>query len=257
MDLYDPEANLIYHGTANPGPWNPDIRPGDNKWTCGIFARNPETGEARWFYQWSPHDVHDWDGINEQILLDLDLNGSKRKVLVRCERNGYVYVMDRLSGEVLSATPFVHITTTKGVDLKTGRLQFIAEKAPGTGRIVRDICPFAAGAKDWQPTAFSPKTGLVYIPHNNMCEDAEGTEVSYIAGTPYVGTMFACMRDREAIAGIHGVGSGCGKACLQDQREIPGVERNGRHGRRCHVLWNDGWLVQSDSRANRPGALAT
>ena len=184
---YDPEANLIYYGTANPGPWNPDIRPGDNKWTCGIFARNPETGEARWFYQWSPHDVHDWDGINEQILVDLDVNGSKRKVLIRCERNGYVYVMDRLSGEVLSATPFVHITTTKGVDLKTGRLQFIAEKAPGTGRIVRDICPFAAGAKDWQPTAFSPKTGLVYIPHNNMCEDAEGTEVSYIAGTPYVG----------------------------------------------------------------------
>jgi lanthanide-dependent methanol dehydrogenase len=184
---YDPEANLIYYGTANPGPWNPDIRPGDNKWTCGIFARNPENGEARWFYQWSPHDVHDWDGINEQILLDLDLNGNKRKVLVRCERNGYVYVMDRLTGEVLSATPYVHITTTKGVDLKTGRLQFIAEKAPGTGRIVRDICPFAAGAKDWQPTAFSPKTGLVYIPHNNMCEDAEGTEVSYIAGTPYVG----------------------------------------------------------------------
>ncbi len=185
---YDPEANLIYYGTANPGPWNPDIRPGDNKWTCGIFARNPENGEARWFYQWSPHDVHDWDGINEQILLDLDLNGNKRKVLVRCERNGYVYILDRLTGEVLSATPYVHITTTRGVDLKTGRLQFIAEKAPGTGRIVRDICPFAAGAKDWQPTAFSPKTGLVYIPHNNMCEDAEGTEVSYIAGTPYVGS---------------------------------------------------------------------
>jgi PQQ-dependent dehydrogenase (methanol/ethanol family) len=185
---YDPEANLIYHGTGNPGPWNPDIRPGDNKWTCGLFARDADTGEAKWFYQWSPHDVHDWDGINEQILLDLDLNGSKRKVLVRAERNGYVYVMDRLTGQVLSATPFAHITTTKGVDLKTGRLQYIAEKAPGTGRIVRDICPFSAGAKDWQPTAFSPKTGLIYIPHNNMCEDTEGTEVSYIAGTPYVGT---------------------------------------------------------------------
>ena len=134
---YDPEANLIYYGTANPGPWNPDIRPGDNKWTCGLFARDPDTGEAKWFYQWSPHDVHDWDGINEQILLDLDLNGSRRKVLVRAERNGYVYVMDRLKGEVLSATPYVHITTTRGVDLKTGRLQYIAEMAPGTGRIVR------------------------------------------------------------------------------------------------------------------------
>ena len=184
---YDPEANLIYYGTANPGPWNPDIRPGDNKWTCGIFARDPDSGEARWFYQWSPHDVYDWDGINEQILLDLNFNGSKRKVLVRSERNGYVYVLDRLTGEVLSATPYVHITTTKGVDLKTGELRYIPEMAPGTGRIVRDICPFAAGAKDWQPTAFSPRTGLIYIPHNNMCEDVEGTEVSYIAGTPYVG----------------------------------------------------------------------
>jgi lanthanide-dependent methanol dehydrogenase len=184
---YDPESNLVYYGTSNPGPWNPEIRPGDNKWTSGIFARDADTGEAKWFYQWSPHDVHDWDGINEQILLDLDLNGRKRKVLLRAERNGYFYVLDRLTGEVLSATPFAHITTTRGVDLKTGRLQAIPEKALGTGRIVRDICPFSAGAKDWQPTAFSQKTGLVYIPHNNMCQDAEGTEVSYISGTPYVG----------------------------------------------------------------------
>jgi lanthanide-dependent methanol dehydrogenase len=184
---YDPESNLVYYGTSNPGPWNPEVRPGDNKWTSGIFARDADTGEAKWFYQWTPHDVHDWDGINEQILLDLDLNGSKRKVLLRAERNGYFYVLDRLTGEVLSATPFAHITTTRGVDLKTGRLQAIPEKAIGTGRIVRDICPFSAGAKDWQPTAFSQKTGLVYIPHNNMCEDAEGTEVSYISGTPYVG----------------------------------------------------------------------
>ena len=227
---YDPEANLIYYGTANPGPWNPDIRPGDNKWTCGIFARNPENGEARWFYQWSPHDVHDWDGINEQILVDLDVNGSKRKVLIRCERNGYVYVMDRLSGEVLSATPFVHITTTKGVDLKTGRLQFIAEKAPGTGRIVRDICPFAAGAKDWQPTAFSPKTGLVYIPHNNMCEDAEGTEVSYIAARRMWETMFGCMRDREAIAGSTRLGIRLRRSpCSRSKRDSPcGAERSPR-----------------------------
>ena len=76
---YDPEANLIYYGTGNPGPWNPDIRPGDNKWTCGIFARDADTGEARWAYQWTPHDVHDWDGINEQILLDLDSMAASAK----------------------------------------------------------------------------------------------------------------------------------------------------------------------------------
>jgi len=185
---YDPELNLIYHGTANPGPWNADQRPGDNKWTCGIFARNPDNGEARWFYQWSPHDLHDYDGINENLLLDMPVNGQMRKVLVRPERNGYLYVLDRTTGEVLSATPYVHITSTKGVDLQSGRLIYAEDKKPEIGKVVRDICPAAPGAKDWQPSAFSPQTGLLYIPHNNLCMDWEEVEVSYIAGTPFVGT---------------------------------------------------------------------
>jgi PQQ-dependent dehydrogenase (methanol/ethanol family) len=184
---YDPETNLIYYGTANPGPWNPDQRPGDNKWTSGIFARNADSGEAVWFYQWSPHDLHDYDGINEQILVELPINGQQRKVLIRPERNGYVYVLDRTTGEVLSATPFVHITTSKGVDLKSGRLIYNEEKKPEVGKVVRDICPFSPGGKDWEPSAFSPKTGLLYIPATNCCEDVEGVEANYIAGTPYVG----------------------------------------------------------------------
>src|SRR5215213_6632831 len=184
---YDPELDLIYHGTANPGPWNPDQRPGDNKWTSGNFARRPDTGEAVWFYQWAPHDLFDYDGINEQLLLDLPVNGQPRKVLVRPERTGYVYVLDRTTGEVLSANPFVHITSTKGVDLKTGELIHVEEKKPVMGRVVRDICPAAPGGKDWNPSAFSPRTGLLYIPHNNLCMDFEGLEANYIAGTPYVG----------------------------------------------------------------------
>ena len=186
---YDPDLNLIYYGTANPGPWNPEVRPGDNKWTAGVFARNPDTGEAVWFYQMSPHDLYDWDGINEDILLDLNLKGSMRKVLVRPDRNGYVYVIDRTTGEVLSANPFAYINATTGVDLKTGALQRVSEKAIHTGQVVKDICPVAPGAKDWQPSSFSPRTGLIYIPHQNMCMDVEGTEANYIAGTPYVGTI--------------------------------------------------------------------
>ena len=184
---YDPEQNLIFYGTANPGPWNPDQRPGDNKWTCGIFARNPDTGEARWFYQFTPHDLHDYDSINEQILLDLPINGQTRKVLVRPERNGYVYVIDRTTGQVLSANAFGYITATKGVDLNTGKLIENPEMKPEVGKVVRNICPAAPGAKDWQPSAFSPNTGLVYIPHQNLCMDSEGLEANYIAGTPYVG----------------------------------------------------------------------
>jgi len=247
---YDPDLNLIYYGTSNPGVWNAELRPGDNKWTCGVFARNPDTGQARWFYQFNPHDLWDHDGVNENIVLDLPINGSVtanqspnpvasavssgqesdalrtvratiaasagasgtgdtlttpkgfasettqaapaasgglRKVIVSAQRNGYVYVIDRASGEVLSATPFIRITSTKGVDLKTGRIIENEDKKPETGKTIRDISPAAPGAKDWQPCAWSPRTNLLYIPHQNLAMDFEGIEPNYIEGTPYVG----------------------------------------------------------------------
>jgi PQQ-dependent dehydrogenase (methanol/ethanol family) len=184
---YDPDLDLLYYGTGNPGPWNPHQRPGDNKWTAGVFARDPDTGMARWAYQWSPHDVHDYDGINENVLLDLPIGGRTRKVLVRPERNGYVYVVDRATGQVLSADTFVHVTASLGVDLRTGKYLPNPAKEPQLNRPVRDICPASPGAKDWQPSAFSPRTGLLYLPHNNLCEDVVAHEAGYIAGTPYVG----------------------------------------------------------------------
>ena len=184
---YDPESNLIFYGTGNPGVWNPELRPGDNKWSAGIFARNPDTGEAVWFYQASPHDLYDHDEVNENVLVDLPIDGQSRKVILHPGRNGYMYVMDRSNGQVLSATPFAHITASKGVDLQSGRLIENEEKKPSTGKVVREICPSSPGAKDWQPSAFSPVTGLLYIPHQNLCMDYEGIEANYIAGTPYVG----------------------------------------------------------------------
>ncbi len=191
---YDPESNMLYHGTANPGPWNAEERPGDNKWTAGIFARDLDSGEALWFYQWSPHDHYDYDGINENLLLDLPVNGSQRKVLLHPDRNGYVYVLDRTTGEVLSAKPFAPTTTSRYVDLKTGLLQYVDEKRPRFGTVVREICPAAPGAKDWQPSSFSPATGLVYIPQNNLCMDEESTEANYIQGTPYLGSSVRIYR---------------------------------------------------------------
>ena len=107
----------------------------------------PDTGEAVWAYQWSPHDLWDYDGINEQILLDLPIGGRTRQVLVRPERNGYIYVLDRITGEVLSADPFVHVTATLGIDLKTGRPRENPRKKPALGIVTRDICPAAPGAQ--------------------------------------------------------------------------------------------------------------
>jgi PQQ-dependent dehydrogenase (methanol/ethanol family) len=184
---YDPDQNLIFYGTANPGPWNPNQRPGDNKWTAGVFARDADTGEARWFYQWNPHDLHDWDGINENILVDLNWKGQQRKVLVHPDRNGLVYVVDRTTGEVLSANFYHVVNSHEGVDLTTGRIKVKSDKYPIQDQVIRNSCPTAPGAKDWSPSSFSHKTGLLYIPHNNLCMDWESVEANYIEGTPYVG----------------------------------------------------------------------
>jgi len=185
---YDPVLDLVYYGTANPGPWNAEQRPGDNKWTATIFARKPATGEAVWAYQTAPHDAHDYDSVNELVLLDLEIEGRARQVVVRPDRTGYVYVLDRTTGEVISATPFVHITTSNGIDRATGRLRYVDAKRPQVGKVVRDICPAPPGGKDWQPSAWSPRTRLLYIPHQNLCADSESTDVGYIAGTPFVGS---------------------------------------------------------------------
>jgi PQQ-dependent dehydrogenase (methanol/ethanol family) len=186
---YDPETNLIFYGTGSPGPWNAEQRPGDNKWTSGLFARDADTGQAKWFYQFSPHDAHGYGGVNENLLLSVPVNGEARKVLARADRNGYLYLIDRATGEVLAADPFAPVNASLGLDFKSGRLKVNAAKLPEVGRVVRDICPSASGAKDWNPSAFSPRTGLIYIPHQNLCMDWESVQANYIAGTPYLGAQ--------------------------------------------------------------------
>jgi PQQ-dependent dehydrogenase (methanol/ethanol family) len=184
---FDPALHMIYYGTGNPGPWNPEQRPGDNKWTAGFFARDVRTGHARWFYQSSPHDLFDHDDVNESILLDMAVGGRRREVLVRPGRTGYMYVMDRRTGEVLSADPYATVNSSLGVDRATGRLVPNPEKVPRPGRVVRNICPAPPGGKDWNPSAYSPRTGLLYVPHLNLCMDHGLTEANYVAGTPYLG----------------------------------------------------------------------
>jgi PQQ-dependent dehydrogenase (methanol/ethanol family) len=204
---YDPALDLIFYGTGNPGPWNPEQRQGDNKWTAGVFARRPENGQAVWYYQWSPHDLYDYDGVNENVLFEADLAGQRRRLLVHPDRNGYMYVLDRTTGEVLSAEPFAHVTTSHRVDLKTGKLHYNPAKEPRVGTLVQDACPAAPGAKDWQPSAFSPKTGLLYVPHNNLCQDEEAQTANYIAGTPFVGAETKFMA---------GPGKNAGEFCAWD-----------------------------------------
>jgi lanthanide-dependent methanol dehydrogenase len=184
---YDPELNLVYYGTSNPGPWNEGVRKGDNKWSCAILARDADTGELRWAFQVTPHDMWDYDAVNENILVDLPLGGTTRKALVHFDRNGYGYTLDRATGEVLVAQPFVPMNWSTGVDMKTGRPTVVPEKMTAEGKLVKDICPSLEGGKNQQPAAFSPRTGLFYVPTNNLCMDFEVRPVSYIPGTPYIG----------------------------------------------------------------------
>jgi PQQ-dependent dehydrogenase (methanol/ethanol family) len=200
---YDPEADLVYYGTASPAPRNPEQRAGDNKWTAGIFARKPDHGAARWFYQWNPHDLHGYDGTGENILVDLAVGGRARKVLLHPDSNGYLYVLDRLTGQVLSADPYVDANTIRRVDPVTGRPVSNPGKDLRVGEPTRHVCPGSAGAKGPQSSSWSPRTGLLYIPHQHLCEDVSPYDVAYIAGTPRYGVdseMFAAPnRSRGAL----------------------------------------------------------
>jgi PQQ-dependent dehydrogenase (methanol/ethanol family) len=184
---YDPALNLIYYGSGNPGPWNEDQRPGNNNWTITIFARNPDTGYAKWAYQVVPHSGWDYDQMAEDVLIDMNWGGRMRKLLINSGKTGYVMVMDRETGELLSAIPFVPVTWSKGYDLKTGIPNMVAAKETHAGLNVKGICPANVGGKNMFPTAFSPRTGLLYIPATHICMDYEGSQVNYIAGTPYLG----------------------------------------------------------------------
>ena len=192
---YDPDLNLVYYGTGNPSTWNPTQRPGDNAWSMTIFARDADTGMAKWVYQMTPHDEWDYDGVNEMILADIEVGGEMRKTLVHFDRNGFGYTLDRETGELLVAEKFdPAVNWASHVDMETGRPQVVAEYSTdqnGADVNSENICPAALGSKDQQPASFSPKTGLFYVPTNHVCMDYEPYEVSYTAGQPYVGATLS------------------------------------------------------------------
>jgi PQQ-dependent dehydrogenase (methanol/ethanol family) len=197
---YDPELNLMYYGTGNPSTWNPKQRPGDNRWSMTIFARDVDTGMARWVYQMTPHDEWDYDGVNEMILSDQEMGGQARKLLTHFDRNGLGYTLDRVTGELLVAEKYdPKVNWTSGVDMNKssptyGRPkvvdQYSTEKG-GEDVNAKGICPAALGTKDEQPAAYSPDTQLFYVPTNHVCMDYEPFKVSYTAGQPYVGATLS------------------------------------------------------------------
>jgi alcohol dehydrogenase (cytochrome c) len=192
---YDPALDLIYYGSGNPSTWNPTQRPGDNKWSLSVFARNPDTGVAKWVYQMTPHDQWDYDGVNEMILADTKVDGKMTKALVHFDRNGFAYVLDRESGALLQANKYdPKVNWATHVDLTTGIPEVVSQYAPGdqgADHNTKGVCPAALGSKDQQPASYSPLTHTFYVPTNHVCMDYEPFKVSYTAGQPYVGATLS------------------------------------------------------------------
>jgi PQQ-dependent dehydrogenase (methanol/ethanol family) len=186
---YDPELDLIYFGTGNPGPYNTEQRPGENKWTNSVLARRPRDGALVWAYQFTPHDSWDFDANAEMILTDLVVGGRTRRVLVTFNKNGFAYTLDRATGELLVAEPFTNVTWATGIDKRTGVPIVDSTKVTGASRgNVKGICPSLEGGKSpVSASAFSPRTGLFYTATNNLCMNFEATAVTRIPATPFIG----------------------------------------------------------------------
>ncbi|HEV8646354.1 MAG TPA: methanol/ethanol family PQQ-dependent dehydrogenase [Burkholderiales bacterium] len=192
---YDKALNLMYYGSGNPSTWNPAQRPGDNKWSMSIWARDVDTGQVKWVYQMTPYDEWDFDGINEMILADIPVKGKMTKALVHFDRNGFGYTLDRTNGALLVAQKYdPTVNWATHVDMRSGRPQVVSKYSTaqnGPDVNTKGVCPAALGSKDQQPAAYSPKTRLFYVPTNHVCMDYEPFEVEYVAGQPYVGATLS------------------------------------------------------------------
>ena len=173
---------VLFQQTGHPAPWNADQREGDNLWTSGLFARDARTGAAAWFDAIDPHDLYSL-GAGGGVML---ASSQGRDILIHPDADGYLYILDRTSGEIMSADPYLPVTATRGIDHATGRLVRDANFAPTRGSTTRDICPGWPAGSNALP-AFSPLTGLAYLPVAQLCMDMEPVSANYIAGTPFAG----------------------------------------------------------------------
>ena len=259
---YDPQLNLIYYGSGNPSTWNPVQRPGDNKWSMTIFARNPDTGVAKWVYQMTPHDEWDYDGINEMILADIPVKGQPTKALVHFDRNGFGYTLNRETGALLVAEKYdPKVNWATQVDMQTGRPEVVKQYSTQAGRARtttrKQICPAALGSKDQQPAAYSPKTKLFYVPTNHVCMDYEPFKVSYTAGQPYVGatlSMYPPQGDNN-LGNFIAWDAGTRQDRMVGSGAVLGVVGRTRDRRRRRVLRHARGLPEGGRQQDRQGAL--
>ncbi len=200
---YDAETNTLYWGTGNPGPWNSDLRKGDNKWSSSLVALDPDNGKIKWGFQYTPNDAWDYDGNNAPILIDVPIGGKLVKAAVTSNRNGFFYVLDRTTGEFIYAVPTIEgINWTKGLDPKTGRPEVNEAMRPlSGGKTIEPIIPGLEGGTNWFPMAYNPDLGLVYLNTNHWAMSMTAwkpEDVVYKEGDLYMGVDYQMFRlDKE------------------------------------------------------------
>lgn len=185
---YDPKLNTTYWGVGNPGPdLLGDVRRGDNLYSCSLVALDPDSGKLKWHFQFTPHDLHDWDAAEAPMLLDLNWKGRMRKLVIQANRNAFFYVLDRETGEFLMGKPFARQTWAKELDSK-GRPILMGNNEPtpdGTR-----TCPGLAGATNWMAPAYNPQTKLFYFSVQEECDVYYSAPTVYLEGKPYWGSVF-------------------------------------------------------------------
>jgi len=230
---YDPDTNLIFVGTGNPAPWNSWSRPGDNLFSSSTVAINPDTGKIVWHYQTTPHDGWDFDGVNEFVSFDYKdpKSGKTIKAGGKADRNGFFFVLDRTNGKLLNAFPFVNkITWAKGIDLKTGRPEYVDASRPGDpaksadGKKGQDVfnAPSFLGGKNQMPMAYNPTTGYFYVPANEWGMDIWNEPISYKKGAAYLGAGFTIKPlNEDYIGAMRAVDPTTGKIVWENKNFAP------------------------------------
>ncbi|HEY6896688.1 MAG TPA: PQQ-dependent methanol/ethanol family dehydrogenase [Rhodocyclaceae bacterium] len=230
---YDPDTNLLFVGTGNPGPWNSHTRPGDNLFSCSTVAIDPDTGKIVWHYQNTPHDGWDYDGVNEFVSFDYKdpKTGKTVKAGGKADRDGFFFVNDRTNGKLLNAFPFVKdINWAKGIDLATGRPLYNDENRPGNPADSADgkkgksvfVTPSFLGGKNQMPMAYSPQTGLFYVPANEWGMDIWNEPVTYKKGAAYLGAGFTIKAlNEDYIGAMRAVNPSTGKIVWEIKNNAP------------------------------------
>jgi lanthanide-dependent methanol dehydrogenase len=252
---YDPELDLVYYGTGNASPYNPEQRTGDNKWTSSVLARRPEDGSLVWAYQFTPHDSWDYDATGAMVLADLVIGGKPVKALVHFDKNGFAYTLDRATGRVLIAAPFAQLNWAKSVDLTTGRPVVDPSKQTGASKgNVKGICPsLEGGVSPASPPAYSPRTHLFYTSLNNFCMDYSASQAGYVKGTPYMGATTPYVADSGGHMGSFiAWDASTGRKIWEDKEPYPAW--SGALATAGNVVFYgtlDGWFKAVDARTGK------